>query len=205
MTNGERLELSQPWQFDASGKRVLFRGTDGVLKAVRANEVDLEASRMGAFTEPRHQTKTKAHVAPQAALVLQDGDVAAFDRTTIAEADSGGTPMAGPGGTTSNAADQAGASKSGTKDPLEIVSYSDISDPDTEQIVIYGTLRNNGTRTANRVSVMVSLMDERGQPLASSPARLVRTDISAGRTSNFQVTFVTPTPYASVEFDLGHK
>jgi hypothetical protein len=82
---------------------------------------------------------------------------------------------------------------------LSVVSWSDVSEAG-EDVHIFGTLRNNSSRPADRLRLRVRLLDEVEEELASRPARLVRNRVDGGGTVNFQVYFDRFLPYSEVDF-----
>jgi hypothetical protein len=81
-----------------------------------------------------------------------------------------------------------------------VVSWSDVSRPDDPQISIYGTVRNGGTASVHQIRVVAELYNEANQLITSQPARLVKSSLDAGGTTNFRVFFADVTTYARAEF-----
>ncbi len=185
LRDGQRIELREPWRLD--GRRVLYLTPAGTLTAIRASELDLEASERAqpaAASEP-----PAAAPAPAAPVLVLD----ATNTRKVAKPEAAGSD------------DGASAAPAGParSESLQVESFTSV--PGDGAITIYGTVRNRGAAHATGITVTVRLKDEGGAEIANMPGRLVRNDVPAGATTNFQAFFPDVLVYGSVEFELSER
>ena len=184
--DGSRIETLGPWQ--VKGSQVVFTLPGGRLSALRAADVDLEASGLAtraaasaaeaaeAAAEPAPRTRSRRPVRaftndnltrrPDAG---PEGDpVAAEDDPEVAEAE----PEAGD-----SAADP-------DHEPVEIVSWESREDADGLEIV--GTLRNTGADFAAAIQLAVTVAGDEDEPPYSTRAFLESSALAPGARTDFR-------------------
>jgi hypothetical protein len=188
-TDGERIETRGPWRID--GRRVLFVAANGSLVSIRVDQVDLEASREASAPEragedadtPKKPLPPRADP-PKARLVLTEEDL---------------PPMTNPAPATAEpAAEGAGAAAAGAAAGLTVLEWRNAA-ADGEPLQIFGTVRNDGPRPNDSVSVVVTVFDEAGNQLASQAAVLQTTSLQANQSTGFRVAFPDVTEFERVE------
>jgi hypothetical protein len=209
--DGERIETSGPWRVE--GRRVVFHLPNGTLTALRAEQVDLDQSRVASSEQPQPQPLAPAAAARPAVLVLTDENVA---RASDADIRSAADPDA-PTTTSENAASAAPAPETAASGNAAAgaseaeASEAEISDstanalttsqrPDLEVtswreetadngVRFLGTLDNGSPDFAALLSVEVSLYDEAGALIDTRTARLATTSLAPGAATTFDITF----------------
>jgi hypothetical protein len=179
-----RVETRGAWEI--KGRMVVFTLPNGTLSSLRLEEVDLPASeRATAAAKARPPAPAPAEP-KKPVLVLTDADVPRVTRPPAAAAaqpDEGG----------------------GVNPSLEVVSWTELTDPRRPGVHLAGTLRNNGTDVATGLTVTVRLLGPDGELLAEGPALLAPTSLAAGRSTNFRADFPEVASYTSVAFEAASK
>lgn len=186
--DGTHIETRGPWE--VRGRTVVFTGANGTLSSMRLSEVDLEAStaateRAKAPPPPREEQQKPPEGEKEPVLVLTDADVGHVEhRRPAVSAEAGAEAASGS--------------------PLEVVSWSEINEPDTFDVQIFGTLRNNGEEVATEISLEVRLLDADGKLLAETPAVLTQRNLSPGESTNFRAAFPGIFGFNAIRFDARH-
>ena len=162
--DGARIETKGAWQVE--GRRVIFTLPNGTLSAVRASEIDLDASR--AATEQVHRPAAPPPPPPPPkapVLVLTNDDL---PEVIEGEADSG----------------QAAPQSPSDREPVQVVNWrrSDTGDG----IEIRGTLHNTGRSMAANISLSLEVKDEDDEVVGSSNAFVGSGSLLAGRSTTFR-------------------
>lgn len=209
---GARVETRGTWQ--QKGKLVVFTLPDGTLSSLRADQVDLDASRQ-ATTEAQ---KEKAIPPPPAAAPRRpsvrsftDKD---FRQAGQAPAAAEGTTGSAPGEAAASAAGQpaAGApaaegATAATPAPesarpqgdLEVVTWERV-DGYADGVRLTGMLRNNSTNQVTGVELVAGLYDETGALLVRKDADLEVNHLKPGESTPFTVDVPGTFAYSGVRF-----
>lgn len=167
MTDGSRLEIDGEWV--EKGRMIEFVLPNGTFGAVRASEVDLEASREAtrAAAEPEEE-EPEPETKPEPVLVLTDDDVPTAPRDVIAASQAGVTARA-----------------------IQVVDWAiEPGNTPDEVRVVEGTLANRGSNPVRDVSLTVTVI---GETPAGDDASLVRqarlesTTLEPGATTEFEL------------------
>lgn len=183
--DGKRLETRGPWE--VKGKQVVFTGTNGTLASLRVSEVDLEASRAAtaAAGAPAPAPAKGAAERQKPVLVLTDADVG---HVLPAQEAAAAAP-----------AEEDSANK------LAVASWSEINEPDSFDVQIFGTLRNGAAEPATDIALTVRLLNAGGEVLGEQPALLGAKSLAAGASTNFRAAFPGIYSFASVAFDVSNQ
>ncbi len=179
---GEVVVTRGAWE--VRGKTVVFTGSDGVLRSLRAADVDLEESRQRTLAAEVRRAKASSAAeskpeisseAPRkAVLVLTDADVRHV-RT------------APKGDRAEPAADEPSGNRAEAEELLRVTRWSE--DLTADGVEIRGTLRNVSDALVAGVSLVVDLKGEDGRVVESRPASLVRRSLTAGEATPFTARF----------------
>lgn len=184
--SGDRLETRGPWQ--VKGKVVVFTAADGRFSSLRLEEIDLEAST--AATEA-----AKAPPAPpeppeasprrrEPVLVITDADVPKARKPE-------------PPGPEAEADPEESAEPAVT-----VISWSEVSEPGSFDVQIFGTLRNDTEEVATDLAVAVQLFGADGALLARQPSLLNVKSLPPGATTNFRAAFPGIFSFSSITFQV---
>ena len=198
--DGSRLETSGPWR--AQGKLLVFEQTDGALVSVRAEEIDLEASR--ALTKAALAAETaqvddaqparrpaKEEVKRRASIVITDADVAHVDPRQF-ETD------------TSSGADSESEGAEPASEPassLAVTKWGRVSEEGASGTLIIGTLRNSGDRVTAGITLNVRALGSDGTVLADQPAAVDSTTLMPGHATRFEARLQDVLIYSTLEFN----
>jgi hypothetical protein len=184
--DGQRLETRGPWQVE--GKLVVFTRTNGTLSSLRLSEVDLEASRAATAAAsapaPAPAPAKGAAKRPKPVLVLTDADV---------------------GHVLPEQAAAAAPAEDSSETKLAVASWSEINEPDSFDVQIFGTLRNGAGEPATDIALTVRLLDAAGAVLGEQPALLGAKSLAAGASTNFRAAFPGIYTFGSVTFDVSNQ
>lgn len=196
--DGNVVETKGPWQ--QRGKMVVFTLDNGQLSALRAEDVDFEATeRWRAELAETAPADTSAPTeAPKARIVLTDADVA-HGEFILEPQDSGpapATPGAGSATTDSNV-DPA------TQSPVRVTAWDQDEPADGRGRRIFGTLRNDGNSYATDVSIQVTAYDNDGAVVGTRSATPVLTSLRPGESTTFSVQFTEVFIIGATRFRIG--
>jgi hypothetical protein len=205
-TGGERIETRGPWRVE--GRRVVYVAANGTLVSLRADRVDLEASR--ALASGAHDGAKAASPRPplpaepprEPRLVLTDEDLPPI--TTPATPGEEGAPAEGAEGAEPGARPPAATGPPAASGDLTVVEWRDVSAPG-EPLRVYGTLRNDSRGRRSGLAVTVKVYDEGGNELASQQALLQDGTLEAGRSTGFRVFFPEVGRYERIELVPSHR
>lgn len=180
LRDGSRVETRGPWQ--EKGKLLVFTRPDGSLASMRSNLVDLETSRK-ATNELKATTAKPAAAEPVKKLaVLTDKDFQhRIQQPTAATAKD---------------------SRPGSGSPVEVTYWRKATLPAGDGTQILGTLQNASPGTATNLGLEVSLFDEKGALVATSPATITVPTLEAKGSTDFKATFLGVLRFADVRFDV---
>jgi hypothetical protein len=171
---GARIETRGAWK--EKGKLVVFETADGKLSSLRANEVDLEASRQATADAERAKA---APPAPAPAPIKKKSVASITDK----DVHSAAVPPAQDGTAKDGAAD---AKKDNGKPDLSVSGWQQGEAGEDRHVVITGTVHNDSAAAITAVEVKVQLFDESGNQLAELPAVLSATALLAGQQAGFR-------------------
>ncbi len=172
--DGTRIETQGPYQLD--GSRIIFKTTNGTLSAMRASEVDLDASRR--LTESKKQAQTEAQpsnssdTARKAALVLDENNTGRHLSLGIDDSTDG----------------EGGDSDDAKTEALEVLSWEE-AQGSTEDLVLVGRARNNSDIFATELSLTVTVHDETGKVAGRKAATFDRKALRPGQETSWRATF----------------
>jgi hypothetical protein len=182
LRDGSRVETRGPWQ--EKGKLLVFTRPDGSLASMRANLVDLEASRKttaSAAAVKVAQPKPAAPAPAKKLAVLTDKDFQHHVQPpTVAAAKD---------------------SRPGSGSPVEVTYWRKAALPAGDGTQILGTLQNASPGTATNLGLEISLFDEKGALVATAPATINVATLEPKGSTDFKATFVGVIRFADVRFD----
>jgi hypothetical protein len=188
--DGARLETKGPWKVE--GRRVVFTLPNGMLSALRADDVDLDQS--AAVTAHAVDAAKKAaepKPEPKKAPIL-----------TLTEKDIPPSPSAGEDtGDDTAAADQSKTAAASGSD-LQVISWDKTPTADETGIEVFGTIKNNGQNNITSPSIMVAIYDAAGGLLASNDGSINAGMIAPGKTANFRASFPGIPDFTAAKFDV---
>lgn len=190
--DGARVETKGPWRVE--GKRVLFTTlATGTLASMRLADVDLPASERAtaeakAAAEAAAAAKAKPEAAKKPVKSFSDKDFGHSEPVPLGE------EAAGEG---ADAAPQAPVSTT-----VEVANWTPEQRVESKQLVVRGTLRNNGEDVATAIGVSVRLIDQQGLLINTQEAILATKALRPGQTTSFEVTFTDVVTYGSVAFEV---
>ena len=199
MKDGSRLEIRGGWE--VRGQQVVVTLTNGTLAAVRLDKVDLDGSAR-ITAEARAPQAAPTPVTPRRpAVTLTNDDLPPTSRAPLpaaaASPSAPGAVPAAPAPTAITAVD----SGSG----LEVTTWSQRYEPETERTTLSGTVRNPGDTLAYDAAVVVSTFDADGLLLTRSPATLDARGIGAGESATFRVHYPGAITIGDAKFELAAK
>jgi pyruvate dehydrogenase E2 component (dihydrolipoyllysine-residue acetyltransferase) len=182
LRGGTRIDLKQPPV--RQGSTVLLTRRDGTLLSVPVSEIDEQATRAAnaaAAAAPPAGTAAKANAETpaSAARATREGPKA---RVKLTDADVGHY-LEAPAGESSEEKKEGGA---GGGAHVDVANYTKSKAGDN--LIVKGTLRNQGTTAALNTRLTVSPIDEKGQMIDSAEASLSSGTIEPGRETSFSAT-----------------
>jgi len=208
---GERFEIRGAWQL--KGRLVVFHLPDGTLSSMRADRVDLDASKR------LTQEAEKAAAAPAAGAAEAAPSAAKPKRKAVivlTDKDFTRAPSPAPGGADSgkSAADKAkaGPPESAVKQSpatrevpssVEVVTFSRVplSESKVDGVEIKGTLRNKSQEFLTQVAVDASFFDDGGTFIARVPATIEKQALPPAESSAFTVAASGMFSYATIRWE----
>lgn len=164
--DGSRVEIDGSWE--VKGRQVVFTLPNGTLSAMRASEVDLEASRLA--TE-QLDAPPPAEPAPEppreAVLVLTDKDIPRGAPEPEA-ASAEGEPLKAPL----------------DREPVQVVNW--VRNDLLDGIEIRGMLTNLGRNIAANISLQIQVKNEEGQVSETANAAVKTRSLGAGSSTSFR-------------------
>lgn len=167
--DGARIEIKGPWKVE--GRRVIFTLPNGTLSAMRASEIDFEASEEAsrpAPPPPPPAAPTTPPPRPEPVLVLTNKDIPQAD---LGDPDAPPRPEVLP-----SIAD---------REPVQVINWQRI---DAEEgVELRGTVRNTGSSVAANISVRAEVKDEDGEVVGTGNAFLGNSSLVSGRSTTFRI------------------
>lgn len=184
--DGTRLETEGGWT--TKGKLIVFSLPNGVLSAVNAREIDLDASRE-LTRSVRATPPGPVQIAPEvieprrkARIVITDADVGHVDPARF--------------GTSPDAEPQTEVQES----DLLVTKWAR-SEPDDDGILIVGHLRNDSDRAKTAVTVTVRALGKDDQILGEKSAILHATTLMPGGSTRFEARLDRVFTFQEMKFE----
>ena len=212
---GERFEIQGTWQL--KGKLVVFTLPNGTLSSMRADRVDIDASKQATA-----QAKQQAAAPPPAAkaepkrksvIVLTDKDFKKPlpDGTAAGNAAAGNAAAATPG-----AAGAAGGKQTAKEIPppaaavpsaAEVVGWDRVlnSESKTDGIELTGTVRNTSQDILTEVTVVAALFDDNGTLIGRYPAVVDNQQLPPTESSKFHLVAKGVSAFAAIRWETTSK
>ena len=166
--DGSRIETQGPWE--VKGRQVLFTLPNGTLSAMRASEVDLDASRAATdYVAPEPVEEAAPVEVAEPVLVLTNKDLPEVVQ---------GSPDGESG------AEDNGLKKPVSREPVQVVSWKRVESG--LNLEIRGVLRNTGRTIAASVSLEVQVKDEEGEITETAQAFIKNRSLVAGQNTTFR-------------------
>ena len=216
---GERFEIQGTWQL--KGKLVVFTLPNGTLSSMRADRVDLDASKQ-ATAQAKQQAAAppaaaaKAEPKRKAVIVLTDKDF----KKPLPEGAAPGAPKTA--GAADNAAGTAGAAgksagAAGSKDnpspsksvpnAAEVVKWDRVpaSESKAAGAELQGTVRNTSQDILTEVGVVAALYDDNGTLIGRFPAVVDTQQLPPGESSKFHLVANGVFAFAAIHWEITSK
>jgi len=200
---GERFEIQGTWQL--KGKLVVFTLPNGTLSSMRADRVDIDASKQ-ATAQAKQQAAApprapKAEPRRKAVIVLTDKDF----KKPLPDA---AAPAAG------NAA--AGAKATGKDNPppaagvpsaVEVVGWErvPINESKANGVELTGTVRNTSQDNLTEVTVVADLFDDSGALIGRFPAVVDNQQLPPTDSSKFHLVANGVSAFAAIRWETTSK
>ena len=168
--DGARIETDGPWE--VKGRQIVFTLPNGTLSAVRASEIDLEASRAATDyvpPEPAPAAETVVKQRPEPVLVLTNKDI----------------PQAATEDTDEGSDNSDGAKSPRDREPVQVVNWKRADG--AGGLEIRGTLRNTGREIAANISLEVQVKNEKGEIAETASGFLQSRSLVSGQSTTFRV------------------
>lgn len=191
--DGAVVDVEGTWQIE--GDLLTFYLPSGRYSSMRSADVDLEASRE--LTRERTERSQRMEIEEPAQrptiFVVTDADV--YHPTAIAvtpdePSDSQAVAAAGDG------------PEPESRDAVQVVGWREEIDVSAADLEILGTVENGGSNPVTNISIEVRLVDLDGVVLATSSARLDRSFLVPGTSTEFTASFPGVWSYDRAEFEI---
>ena len=213
---GERFEIKGTWQL--KGKLVVLTLPNGNLSSMRADRVDLDASKQAteqakkdAAAKPAPTSQAKP--ARKAVIVLTDKD---FKKAPLPDgAPDAAAGTAPPAAGTAGAAGSADAKKGGKNNPLskdvpsavEVVTWDRVpaNESKANGAELVGTVRNSSQDILTEVTVVADLFDDNGGLIGRYTATVDNQQLPPAETAKFRVVANGVFAFASIRWETQGK
>ena len=178
LKGGVRIDLKEPWV--QQGNTILLTRTDGTLLSVPAGEIDTKATAAARAKKPAAASASAVAAPPSLPADAVRSGKGEKARVKVTDADVGHVETAGAAGPVDRGAkvdNRAGAGR------IEVGTYEQQKSGDN--LVITGTLHNNGTTPAMNTRMTVSAIDETGNSFATANATVANGTVEGGRAVTF--------------------
>jgi hypothetical protein len=183
LKGGVRIDLKEPWV--QQGNTILLTRTDGTLLSVPASEIDTKATAAARARKPAPSAASAVAAPPSVPVDAVRSGKGEKARIKVTDADVGHVETAG----TTGAVDRGAKADNRASAPrIEVGNYEQQKAGDN--LVITGTLQNNGTTPALNTRMTVSAIDETGNSFATANATVANGTVEGGR----GVTFTASLP-----------
>jgi hypothetical protein len=182
MRDGSRVESSGPWT--AKGRLIVFTSTDGKLVSLRADDLDLAASRRA--TEEMAAAPA-AEPAPGARPVAAEP----VRRITNADIAPGAAPppaVEGEGVEAAVPEPPAGSAPAAASE-LIVIDSQEAEDPIDGHLIVTGSIANGSEHAAAAIRLLVRSFGPEGHVLGEREAELEQPALAPGATTGFRAEF----------------
>lgn len=189
-TEGARLETKGPWKVD--GRRIVFTLPNGVLSALRAEEVDLDQSALvtqEAAEAARRAAEPKVEPKREPVYRLTEKD--------IPPSITGGEEAAEAAEGTAGAAAAAPAAAT-----LEVASWEKAQNAAGDGVDVFGTIRNGTRVNITSPSLMAMIYGPDGGLIATAEGTVNAGAIGPTGSANFRVSFPGVPDFTAIKFDV---
>jgi hypothetical protein len=173
LRGGERIELKQPWV--QQGNNALLTRKDGTLLSVPLTEIDTKATaaaRRVSAGKPAPAVAAALATPADAARAVKDSPKA---RVKITDSDvAHAAPVEG---------EAKEGEQAGTTSHLEVADYT--QERAGPNLIIRGNLRNVGTVTASKATMIMAVLDDKGKVIGSTSAQLAGPTVESGNSVAF--------------------
>jgi hypothetical protein len=185
LRDGSRVETKGPWQ--TRERLVVFRDRRGNLASLRSDLIDEVASHKATRAAATAATAlAPPPVRRKAVLVVTDDDVAKAQPVSV-----------NPESPT--AAESQRATNGPIAKDLIVTTWERVKTP--VGIEVTGTLRNNGTRSATGVRLLLHVFDDQQSLRATATAKLSADEILAQETAEFSAVFAGLDDFRTLRFE----
>jgi len=181
LKGGVRIDLKEPWV--QQGNTILLTRTDGTLLSVPAGEIDTKATAAARAKKPAAASTSAVAAPPTAPADAVRSGKGEKARVKLTDADVGHVETAtGPSAVDRGAKvdNRAGVAR------IEVGDYN--QQKAGENLVVTGTLHNNGTTPALNTRLTVSAIDETGNSFATASATVANGTVEGGRGVTFSAS-----------------
>ncbi|HEY6148232.1 MAG TPA: FxLYD domain-containing protein [Thermoanaerobaculia bacterium] len=180
LKGGVRIELKEPWV--QQGNTVILTRTDGTLLSVPASEIDTKATAAARVRKPAPAPAPVVVAPPSTPADAVRSGRGEKARVRVTDADVGHveTAAAAPVDRGAKVDNRAGAAR------IEVADYN--QQKSGENLIITGTLHNNGTTPALNTRLTVSAIDETGNSFSTASATVANGTVEGGRGVNFSAS-----------------
>lgn len=197
-STGEKIETRGEWE--VRGAQVVFRTLDGRLSALRATEVDLEASRTLTDAPEPTEPKASADSSPhRSVLVLTDANLPRA-RPVAARREVSSTDSE-----TASEDDAAPSEPDTTEHTVEILDWQDRVDVQENVLLVTGRVVNRGSSLVTDAGLRVRLVDETGTTIEESRGIVAERVLQPGAIAPFTAAFAGSPGFVSIEFEMNSR
>lgn len=199
-TDGAGFEIQGSWQL--KGKLAVFTLPDGTLSSIRADRIDVAASRK--LTDAKRE-------AAQAAATPAPPPPARKSVVSLTDKDFNKAPEAAPPAADRKTAGAAGAESEAKPVPstmdvpgaVQVVNWTRVpaAETKTDGLELTGTLRNTSQRPLAGVTLEASFFDDTGTLIGKAPGTVETQALPAGETSTFRVAASGIFTFATVQWE----
>ena len=174
LRGGERIELKQPYV--QQGNNALLTRKDGTLLSVPLTEIDTKAT-AAARRAPAAKPAPAAAAAPETpAEAARAGKDSPKARVRITDTDvAHAYPAEGEA--------KEGGESSSPASTLQVADYT--QERSGGNLIIRGNLRNVGTVTASKATMVMAVVDDKGKVIGSTSATLAGSTVESGNSVAF--------------------
>jgi hypothetical protein len=204
---GERFEIQGTWQL--KGKLVVFTLPNGALSSLRADRIDIDASK-----EATAQAKQQAAAPPPAARAepKRKAVIVLTDKDFKKPLPDGAAPAAG----NAAAAGAAGAKATGKDNPppaagapsaVEVVSWDRVpaNESKANGVELTGTVRNTSQDNLTEVTVVADLFDDSGGLIGRFPAVVDNQQLPPTESSKFHLVANGVVAFGAIRWETTSK
>jgi hypothetical protein len=180
LKGGVRIDLKEPWV--QQGNTVILTRSDGTLLSVPASEIDTKATAAAKARKPAPAPAPAVVAPPTTAVEAVRSGKGEKARVKVTDADVGHveTATASPVDRGAKVDNRAGAAR------IDVADYNQQKSGDN--LVITGSLHNNGTTPALNTRLTVSAVDETGNSFATANATVANGTVEGGRGVTFSAS-----------------